>query len=71
MFELIKKIEIERKEAKKFPTFALYLDLIERSGKSFAEVQKELRQLIDEGKIKHGRTINDFYFYICTENLNK
>jgi len=66
MFNLIQTIESERKSAGKFPTFALYLQLVERSGKSYKEVQTELRKLIDEGKIKHGRSINDFYFYICT-----
>ena len=67
IYKIIEQIENERKELGKFPTFALYLDICQRSGKSYSDVQKELRQLIDEGKIKHGRTINDFYFYICKD----
>lgn len=62
MINLITKI-IESK-ANNCPKqrFALLVEILDESKKPFAEVKQELNQLVKDGILIHGRTINDIYF---------
>lgn len=57
--DLIRVIESERREARKAPFHVLYLNLLDRSGKTREELNKELASLLKHGKIKIIETIND------------
>jgi hypothetical protein len=64
VYETICDIIREKEEKKRFPTFALSIELIKRlNGKmEISDIKKEIMQLKRENKIKIGETIN-YKFY--------
>lgn len=63
-YEIIKKIIKEKKENKKVPECALFVEIIRNSEKSTNECKKEINELIENDYIIYRRTINDYSFYL-------
>ena len=56
VLENLERITKEKKLDKQFPTHVMYLELKVELG---SQIGKALRELLNEGKIKAGNTIND------------
>ena len=64
VYELIIKIQEEKKAMNKFPTHALYAELLTASLLSRQELNKVLNELYFLGMIMVGDTVNDKYITI-------
>ena len=56
VLKTLERITKEKEDARKFPTHVIYVELINELGR---EINPVLRELLNEGKIKAGNTIND------------
>ncbi|BAX79054.1 hypothetical protein [Labilibaculum antarcticum] len=56
VLKTLEQITKEKEDARKFPTHVMYVELINELGR---EINPVLRELLNEGKIKAGNTIND------------
>ena len=63
LLQLIADIEQEKKEAHKFPTYALYEEISNRVG---AAIAVELGNLVSDGKLTRNETLNSFAFKLKT-----
>lgn len=64
VLEIIKRMEEEKRQAKKAPSHVMFIDLQREcivSGMSKEELSKELNRLYKAGEIDTGKTINDRY----------
>lgn len=61
VMEIIKEISQEKKDKHITPSHALRVDVKNRI---MDKLREDLQQLVDEGKIEVGETINDLYFEV-------
>lgn len=61
----IQTISSNKKAKAVFPPFALRVEISQLTKNKGEALKSELNELVKSGQIKFGRTINDFYFYIC------
>lgn len=66
VLEALERITKEKILNKEFPTHVMYLELKAELG---SQIGKALRELLNEGKIKAGDTINDKYIQLIEPKI--
>lgn len=56
VLKTLARITKEKEDARRFPTHVMYVELVNELGRG---IRPALRELLNEGKIKAGNTIND------------
>ena len=65
MLEVVTAMREENIRNRRFPTFSLLREVRDRlRGESGEKLLKTARKLEESGRLKVGRTINDFYFEV-------
>ena len=70
ILKIISKLENDKKQSRKFPTFVRFYELLKYTGSEASDLKNKLNELVKDKKIGFGRCLNENYFYIC-ENENK
>ena len=70
ILKIISKLEKDKKESRKFPTFVRFYELLRYTGSEASDLKNKLNELVKDKKIRFGRCLNENYFYIC-ENENE